>query len=318
MTAAAVMSAPMRFIEMEACPVCGSASSRAAPRSFDELRRCARCGTVYAGAYPDPDAVYVDGYYHGEAPAGFGIDVSSGWWQQYLMGAGRQREVFVRRTSRSGGMLLDVGCGTGEFLAAADAAGWIATGVEPVADSAEIARQRGLEVYCGLLEEAPADQQYDVVSAVHVVEHLPEVVPFLRALAARVRPGGLVFVEVPNWGSAMRLRLNSRWHHLRSEHIVYFTPRTLAAAFRRARLQPITVESRSWMPRYLHAAIQQMPVLQRPLTRALLPFCNDHEIDGRNEPVPGRLAWMLLCGASKALDAAKAGDVVVAIGRVGS
>lgn len=229
-------------IPLLVCPACRAGS----PCAFTlgpgvELRRCAACGCVHAPAYADPDAVFVEGYLSGGA-GDFGIDVSSPRFQAFLAEIGDRRERTIRRVVGAPGSLLDVGCGSGEFTARAAAAGWRVVGVEPIEDAARAARDRGLDVRTGTLKTTDAGGGYDVVSAFHVLEHMPDGPAFLAELAARARPGGLVAVESPNWDSAIRRRFGTGWPHLRPlEHLVHLTPATLAVAMRTAGLEPVLV-----------------------------------------------------------------------------
>lgn len=94
----------------------------------------------------------------------------------------------------------------------------------------------------GTLASADADGGYDVVSAFHVLEHMPDGPAFLAELAAHARPGGLVAVESPNWDSAIRRRFGAAWPHLRPlEHLAHLTPATLQVAMRTAGLEPVSV-----------------------------------------------------------------------------
>jgi SAM-dependent methyltransferase len=98
---------------------------------------------------------------------------------------------------------LDVGCGRGEWLEVAAAAGFEATGVD--IDDAMLAacRERGLAVQTADALQtlrAMADASLAMVSAFHVVEHIPfDQVRALAAEALRVlQPGGLLILETPN------------------------------------------------------------------------------------------------------------------------
>ena len=83
-----------------------------------------------------------------------------------------------------------------------------------------------------------------MVSAFHVLEHVPDSVGFLRTLGRWARPGGHVMIEVPNFNSVQRRRLGSDWTGLRAlEHIVHHTPTTLERAFREAGMEPVLVRS---------------------------------------------------------------------------
>lgn len=236
-----------------ACPACHAPGAQAfALGPGVELRRCIACTCVYAPEYADPDAVFVEGYLSGGA-GDFGIDISSARFQAFLREIGDRRERLVRGVLGGTGSLLDVGCGSGEFTARAAAAGWRTVGVEPIADAARTARERGLDVRTGTLDTAGAGEGYDVVSAFHVLEHMPDGPAFLAELAARARPGGLVAVESPNWDSAIRRRYGTGWPHLRPlEHLVHFTPVTLEVAMRAAGLEPVSVTT----PLYLFSAAE--------------------------------------------------------------
>jgi O-antigen chain-terminating methyltransferase len=98
---------------------------------------------------------------------------------------------------------LDIGCGRGEWLELASAAGFEASGVDIDDGMLAACRERGLAVQTadGLQTlRALPDASLAMVSAFHVVEHIPfEDVRALVAEALRVlQPGGLLILETPN------------------------------------------------------------------------------------------------------------------------
>jgi 2-polyprenyl-3-methyl-5-hydroxy-6-metoxy-1,4-benzoquinol methylase len=102
-----------------------------------------------------------------------------------------------------GGALLDIGCGTGNFLAAARYAGYRVTGIELDRNAARFAKERlGLERVLPLtISEFAAQhpqEQFDVVTFFEVLEHQAAPVEFLQNVRARVRAGGLIALSVPN------------------------------------------------------------------------------------------------------------------------
>ena len=144
-------------------------------------------------------------------------------------------------TFRRAGSLVDVGCATGDFLIAARARGWRASGVEVSADAVGVARARGLEVALGTLADAPlADASVDVITMLDVIEHLPDPLAELRRIRRILRPGGLIVVETPNWRSVYRRLLGKRWAALQPHlHILYFDRTTVTRALRAAGFQPL-------------------------------------------------------------------------------
>lgn len=101
--------------------------------------------------------------------------------------------------------LLDIGCGGGLFAEPMARLGAVVTGIDFAEESVDVAREHaeemGLEIdYRAVSAESLADsgQQFDIVSALEVVEHLADVPAFLNACATLVRPGGLFFFSTIN------------------------------------------------------------------------------------------------------------------------
>jgi SAM-dependent methyltransferase len=101
------------------------------------------------------------------------------------------------------GALLDIGCGTGNFLAAARDAGYTVTGTELDRNAAQFAKtQLGLPRVLGLtiseFAEKYADEKFDVVTFFEVLEHQAAPLEFLRNVRASLRPRGYIALSVPN------------------------------------------------------------------------------------------------------------------------
>jgi SAM-dependent methyltransferase len=101
------------------------------------------------------------------------------------------------------GELLDIGCGTGNFLAAARDAGYGVTGIELDRNAARFARERlGLQRVLPLtiseFAEQHLEERFDVVTFFEVLEHQAAPVEFLQKVKACVRPGGVIALSVPN------------------------------------------------------------------------------------------------------------------------
>lgn len=308
-------------LTLERCPACGDSARDA----FDVgagniLRRCRACDTVSAPSYVDPAEVYVDGYLFGQAGR-FGVDVRDPTFQRYLMEvASRRMRMIERATGTRAGALLDVGCGSGEVLAAARARGWRTQGVEPERTGAQMARHRGLDVAVATLEEAGLpERSYDVVSIFHVLEHMPDSRSFLRTLARWARPGGAVVVEVPNWHGVQRRRLRADWPGLRpGEHLVHFTPRTLAATMRASGIEPVCVRTPVYIgpPQTLDHALTDL-VRHGRYRRLVELLSTVRSVDGGAARFPTRLGWALLRATGAVYDRAGVGSVVLCVGRVG-
>jgi SAM-dependent methyltransferase len=134
------------------------------------------------------------------------------------------------------GRLLDVGCATGRFLQQMAAVGWEVSGIEFDAEAAATARAVTERIVVGDPVDASfATASFDVVTAFHVVEHLPEPRRALECMLRWLAPGGLLIIEVPNvagWGGSLFGRYWSGLDYPR--HLVHFTPATMAAMVNRA------------------------------------------------------------------------------------
>lgn len=101
------------------------------------------------------------------------------------------------------GQLLDVGCGTGNFLLAAASAGFEVTGIElDPAAVRFIQRQLRIEnVFPLTVAEFVAkhpERKFSVITFLEVLEHQAEPIPFLQAVKSCLAPGGHIACSVPN------------------------------------------------------------------------------------------------------------------------
>jgi SAM-dependent methyltransferase len=133
---------------------------------------------------------------------------------------------------RGRGCYLDVGCGSGGSLGAAKALGWRVAGIEVDAEAAAKARRFSDEVHVAdVLSADVAAGRFDVVSAFHVLEHVPDPVALIGRMLAWLAPGGLVIVEVPNAGGLGAAIFGRAWSGLElPRHLSHFTPESLARA----------------------------------------------------------------------------------------
>lgn len=137
---------------------------------------------------------------------------------------------------RGRGRYLDVGCGSGASLGVARALGWQVAGIEIDAPAAEKARRYSDEIHVGDVLSAPfASARFDVVTVLHVLEHVPDPVAVTRRMLAWLAPGGLLVIEVPNAGGLGASLFGRAWSGLElPRHLSHFTPETLTAAVERA------------------------------------------------------------------------------------
>ena len=119
----------------------------------------------------------------------------------------------------SGMSVMEVGCGAGAFVRAAQRAGLEARGIEINAAAVDIARQQGLPVDLLDLQDAAESLagQFDAVCSFQVLEHVPQPGDFLRLSLALLKPGGVLIACVPNGDSFLKYQhdlLDMPPHHM--------------------------------------------------------------------------------------------------------
>ena len=160
-------------------------------------RACHTCGTLFVDPMPDAqalDALYAPGYLEEHYAAELAGEARSAELTREL------EETAVRAAAmRSGGRLLDVGCGAGRFLVAARSAGLACEGFERVEATAEkTAAATGVPVHAGSLESlVERGRRYDVIHFADVLEHCPRPLELLAPVRALLAPGGLVMARGP-------------------------------------------------------------------------------------------------------------------------
>src|SRR5256886_14369618 len=137
---------------------------------------------------------------------------------------------------RGDGRYRDVGGGPGASLGVAQALGWRVAGIEMDTAAAEKARRFTEEIYVGDVRSAPFGRaSFDVVTAFHVLEHVPDPVAVVRRMLEWLAAEGLVIIEVPNAGGLGARLFGRAWSGLElPRHLSHFTPETLERTVRKA------------------------------------------------------------------------------------
>jgi len=209
-----------------------------------DLVHCGDCGLAYVSNPPSAEElkrIYsAESNYHVQLH-----DPASETWRSFEALA-QKHMAFVRQQTGSG-PVLDVGCSTGHFLAAARAQGFEVEGAEFSADSARVAREHfGLTVTEGSVHQvSAAPGSFDLVTMFDVIEHVPDPAADIAAVWQLLKPGGWFVLSTPNIdGLFPRLSLPlakalGHWPHPEPPHHLYqFSVRTLAAMLEKGGFVP--------------------------------------------------------------------------------
>jgi 2-polyprenyl-3-methyl-5-hydroxy-6-metoxy-1,4-benzoquinol methylase len=227
------------IITYKACPACGSTQIQKILTAKDhtvshqqfEIWECSQCTLRFTQNVPSAEAI--GPYYQSENY------ISHSDTKQGLVN--RLYHIVRRRTlkskqklveSASGtktGQLLDVGAGTGAFLHHMQQQGWQVNGLEPD----ENARQVALKQYN--LNLLPPDHLWkiaqgsmDVITLWHVLEHVHRLHDYMEQLKKLLKPGGYLFIAVPNYTSRDATTYGEHWAAYDvPRHLYHFSPASM-------------------------------------------------------------------------------------------
>jgi 2-polyprenyl-3-methyl-5-hydroxy-6-metoxy-1,4-benzoquinol methylase len=256
---------------VSSCPLCGGAGNRAFDqrvfRGFPVTNRiCLACGFVFQSPRMTEAelaefyaAEYRRLYQGSEGPAVKDLAVQTQRAKLLLDFLQTYRTGPANLNADS--LFLDIGCSAGKLLeSVARAYTCRVVGVEPGEAYRQEDQHRGLDVYASL-EGLEQSGQYpcDLISLIHVLEHLPNPVQYLARLRQKLlRPTGSLLVEVPNLYAHDCFEV---------AHLSSFSAHTLAQALRQAGFEIVAFKAHG-APRS-HLLPLYLTVLARPLPKVL-------------------------------------------------
>jgi 2-polyprenyl-3-methyl-5-hydroxy-6-metoxy-1,4-benzoquinol methylase len=150
------------------------------------------------------------------------------------------------------GRLLDIGCGSGEFLSMMQRAGWDVAGIEPDAKAASVASRRLGRVIptVELLEAGFEAGTFDAITLHHVIEHTYHPVGLMQECGRLLRPQGRLVMVTPNITSLGHRRFQGSWRGLEPpRHLYLFSPNSMRKSIGRAGLRVRVLQTSARMGR---------------------------------------------------------------------
>lgn len=231
-----------RMEMLKNCPVCGSTDFKhyktctdhtVSKKSF-EIVFCTACGFKFTNPRPNADEIGV--YYdspdyisHSNSKKGLFNLI----YQNIREISLKKKLGWINALKPEGKRLLDIGCGTGEFLNAAKKGGYDVIGIEPSA----AARKMGIENYgLDIFEESHLNslqnESFNVVTMWHVLEHVHHLQERVKKIHQLLKKGGYAIIAVPNYTSRDAHHYGALWAAYDvPRHLYHFSPDVIKKLF---------------------------------------------------------------------------------------
>lgn len=234
------------------------------PQSLEEfdIHRCASCGLGHTLPIPRDLGAYYGAAYYGKRHS---------FTDRYCLA--RRVRILKSATRANGGQkLLDVGCGDGNFLLAANEAGFRGIGTD-IGGALENAKKNGLEAY-GSFDEVRAKGPFDVVTMWHTLEHFTDPKHTLEEVRSVLATSGTLIVAVPDAAGLQASLFRGRWFHLDvPRHLYHFSQDALTSLLGRVGFsvtrwhhQELELDVFGWMQSALNSVLPVPNVLFQALT----------------------------------------------------
>jgi SAM-dependent methyltransferase len=181
-------------------------------KKYFEIVICDNCGFAFTS--PRPAAKDLGYYYesdeyisHSNTSKGF----ISRLYQTVRKHTLKKKLQLINRESAKGN-LLDIGCGTGEFMNTVKQDGWIPVGIEPSASARKQCEDNySLDVREESSLNSLAPQSFDVITMWHVLEHVPNLRERVQKLKELLKNDGVIIIAVPNRNSDDAKHYQMHW-----------------------------------------------------------------------------------------------------------
>jgi 2-polyprenyl-3-methyl-5-hydroxy-6-metoxy-1,4-benzoquinol methylase len=206
------------------------------------LHRCGGCGFVQVRDKPSEDElreIYAAAYF---ARGKYKDDVAQHRETERRLG------LLAAAGVAPGARVLDVGCATGDFIAAG-AKHYDMWGIDVSAHATAQAREQtpacAGQIFTGFVEDQRFEPaSFDAIVMWDVIEHIWDPEPVCRELIRLIKPGGVFILSTPDIGAITARLMRSRWAFMTPpEHLSFFSSPSLAYLFEKLGLETVSSEA---------------------------------------------------------------------------
>lgn len=237
--------------KLEYCPICKSKDFSIYLKTKDYtltneefiLEKCNNCGFIFTN--PRPEKNIIGSYYdspdyisHTNSSHGF----INGLYQLIKRYSLIKKYQLILNYKKSG-KILDIGCGTGDFLNIFKKNKWDTAGIEPNDKARNYAKDNyNLNVFTEEQLKIFAEKSFDVITLWHVLEHLSDLNEKLDTINKLLKNDGILIVAVPNCIAKDAEIYKQFWAAYDvPRHLYHFSPNTIELLFKLYKMKIIKI-----------------------------------------------------------------------------
>jgi len=151
----------------------------------------------------------------------------------------------INSFNTEGKNVLDIGCGTGDFLVTCKNNGWSVTGVEPNTKAKNIAKNKlnvnsPSKIYSELTQIN--SNKFNVITLWHVLEHVPNLTEYILILKKLLKPEGVLIIAVPNFKSFDANYYKQFWAGFDvPRHLWHFSKKSIQLLFKKPKMEVVKI-----------------------------------------------------------------------------
>lgn len=193
--------------QINECPVCGSNTFSQVKSISDhflskeqfQIAQCADCGFLFTNPRPSPENIsryYQSDEYLSHSKSNKGL---ISFIYDTVRNISLKKKFRLIKQYKPGKKLLDIGCGTGEFLDYMKRMGWEVAGVEPAEQPRKFAAGKyKIEVHNEDMIDRLPEKSFDLITLWHVLEHVPDLNLRISQVKKLLANDGLLLIALPN------------------------------------------------------------------------------------------------------------------------
>src|SRR5687768_6634987 len=248
------------MISYQRCPVCDSPRIQQVFTAKDHtvssqsfgIWQCAHCSLRFTQNIPEPGEIgryYKSENYISHTETNKGI-INWLYLRVRKLTLSAKRGFIEDQTAIKRGKLLDIGAGAGAFVHHMKEYDWDAEGVEPDSQAIDRANQQyGLQLHPSSHLFSLQGKIFDAITMWHVLEHVHDLHGYIHQIKSICKPGGKIFIAVPNYTSHDAGHYGSSWAAYDvPRHLYHFSPASMQELMKKhncriEKIQPMWFDS---------------------------------------------------------------------------